>query len=305
MFNTVKLELPGANPSRELYEFTIQKGSGNKVLIIPIEGVISESAGSTLFGGFRPSMLSTVIESIQLAKKDYSIKGVILKIDSPGGTVSGSEIIYKELKKLKQERDIPIVAMFMSTAASGGYYVAMASDRIVALPSNVTGSIGVIMSRFNLKEGLDKLGIKEQSIVSGENKKIGSPFVDMKPEQEKILKGIVDDLYQQFLSVVKEGRKNSNATRITQIADGRIFSSSEALKEGLIDKVGFFEDALQELYSRPNYNGSKSPAIIYYNYSDYNVKNPYQISSIDLDENPLEKILKIQTQTRFLYLWNY
>ncbi len=277
----------------------------SRIAIIPIEGVISESEGGSigLLGGRNPSMVEFVISALDEARNDSSVFAVILKIDSPGGTVTASEIIYQEIMKFKSQTKIPVIAMFMSTAASGGYYVAMAADKIVALPSNVTGSIGVIMQRFNVKGGLEKLGIKDESITSGENKQIGSPFVELKPDQEKILKRVVNNLYDQFVGVVVKSRK-SVSSRISSVADGRIFSAGDALKEDLIDKVGYFPDAIEMAKSQPNYYGSKNPRIIYYSYDgDRHLKSPYQISTSNPSRIGLEDLIQLKMQNKFLYLW--
>jgi protease IV len=307
MFNSVKL--PGSDRAGSMHEEVVVSGDRSKVLIIPIDGVISEDSvrgGNILLGeDARPSMVSYVIDVLDRAKRDRYVNGIILKINSPGGTVTASEIIYREILKFKKDTGIPVVAMFMGIAASGGYYVAMSSDKIVAFPSGVTGSIGVIMQRFNVKEGLDKLGIKEQSITSGENKKIGSPFVDLKPEQEKILKGIVNDMYEQFFTVVKNNRKSVSSTRLRELADGRIFSSPEALKEGLVDSVGYFDDSVNTLTKQEKYLGSSRPTIVYYTFYNQPVRSPYQISYGGQDEISVEQILKSHLHSRFFYLWSY
>jgi protease IV len=305
-FTNVSLGGLGGSSSANVIASTVKEGNwSSKIAIIPIEGVITESEESrvSLIGSqTRPSMVDFVISSLDLAKRDKSVYAVILKIDSPGGTVTASEIIYQEIMKFKADTKIPVIAMFMSTAASGGYYVAMAADKIVAIPSNVTGSIGVIMQRFNVKGGLDKLGIKDESITSGENKTIGSPFVELKSDQEKILKRVVNNLYDQFVKVVTSNRK-SVSSKISQVADGRIFSATDALKEDLIDQVGYFPDAIEMVKGQNNYHGSKNPSIVYYSYSKKDVISPYQVSSQHSTKISLEDIIQLKLQNKFLYLW--
>lgn len=197
----------------------------------------------------------------------------------------------------------------MDTAASGAYYISMATDLVIAHPTSVTGSIGVILSGINVKEGLDKLGVKDQSIRSGGNKTIGSPLEDLSPEQRKLLQSIVDDLFEKFFEVVKNGRPGKNPVELRKIADGRIFTASQALQHGLIDRIGYFDNAVQETMALPNYKktaGNNSPRIIYYSQSTEKKANFYQVQSPELrPDSTISKILGTGRQIRFLYIWSY
>lgn len=301
--------LGGPGKSAELREKLLTGKNEDKILIIPIDGVISDEGERTFFGGQEDSILAGVKKQLELAELDPEIKAVILKINSPGGSVTSSDILYREVLQFKTKKKIPVVSLFMDTAASGAYYIAMASDLIIAHPTTVTGSIGVILSGINFKEGLDKLGIKDQSIRSGGNKTIGSPLEDLTPEQRKLLQSIVDDLYEKFFEVVKTGRPGKNPTELRKIADGRIFTASQALQHGLIDKVGYFDNAIQETMALPNYRktpGNTSPRIIYYSQSVEKRANFYQVQSPELKiDSPISKIFGAGKQVRFLYLWSY
>ncbi|MBM9501799.1 signal peptide peptidase SppA [Leptospira sp. 201903071] len=305
----VNANLGGPGKSAELREKLLTGKNEDKILIIPIDGVISDEGEKTFFGGQEDSILAGVKKQLELAELDPEIKAVILKINSPGGSVTSSDILYREILQFKNKKKIPVVSLFMDTAASGAYYIAMATDLIVAHPTTVTGSIGVILSGINFKEGLDKLGIKDQSIRSGGNKTIGSPLEDLTPEQRKLLQSIVDDLYEKFFEVVKTGRPGKNPTELRKIADGRIFTASQALQHGLIDKVGYFDNAIQETMALPNYRktpGNTSPRIIYYSQSAEKRANFYQVQSPELKlDSPISKILGAGKQVRFLYLWSY
>ncbi|TGL77388.1 signal peptide peptidase SppA [Leptospira yasudae] len=305
----INTSLGGPAKSPELREKLLSGRQEDKILIVPIDGVISDEGEKTFFGGQEDSILAGVKKQLELAELDPEIKAVILKINSPGGSVTASDILYREVLQFKTKKKIPVVALFMDTAASGAYYISMAADLVIAHPTSVTGSIGVILSGINVKEGLDKLGIKDQSIRSGGNKTIGSPLEDLSPEQRKLLQSIVDDLYEKFFEVVKTGRPGKNASELRKIADGRIFTASQALHHGLIDKIGYFDNAVQETMSLPNYKktpGNTNPRIIYYSQSTDKRANFYQVQSPELrPDSPISKILGTGRQVRFLYLWSY
>ncbi len=306
-FNSIRfLDLP--ERSLELNEYVLSGTDKDKILLISLEGVISDSRSTGAFGIETDEPLTARIkEELKKASKDPNIKGVILKVNSPGGGVTASDVLYRELLSFKQMTGIPIVALFMDTAASGGYYVSMACDKIVAHPTTVTGSIGVIVTGINIKEGLDKIGVKDQSFMSGANKNILSPFAEMTPEKKKIIQGIVDSLFERFFQIVKNNRKHVDEPKLRQLADGRIFTAEQALKEGLIDKIGYFEDATQVLMSLPTYKksiGNDSPRIVTYTVYKKPVKNFYQTQTIN--ESLLDTIsikLKQHTEIKFMYLW--
>jgi len=311
--NSVKFPTLGPDKDAELLEHVMEGTDKDKILILSIDGVISESpTGASIFGGGGgESTVSAIINDLIKASFDKDIKGVILKVNSPGGTVTGSDLIYRELMKYKASTGVPIVALFMDKAASGGYYVAMAADKIVSLPTSVTGSVGVILSGFNVKEGLDKLGVKDQSITSGQNKAIGSPFLEMKPEQRMILQSIVTNLYERFFSIVKLNRQNVPEQKLREICDGRIFTAEQALKEGMIDKVGYIEDTIMELMKMEKYSKNASPnntrpRLVYYSHIKQKVRSVYQIIAEESNQfSTLENLLKATTEIKFMYLWSY
>ena len=311
--NSVKFPTLGPDKEAELLEHVMEGTDKDKILILSIDGVISETpTGASIFGGGGgESTVSAIINDLIKASFDKDIKGVILKVNSPGGTVTGSDLIYRELMKYKASTGVPIVALFMDKAASGGYYVAMAADKIVSLPTSVTGSVGVILSGFNEKEGLDKLGVKDQSITSGQNKAIGSPFLEMKPEQKMILQSIVSNLYERFFSIVKLNRQNVPEQKLREICDGRIFTADQALKEGMIDKVGYIEDTIMELMKMEKYSKNASPnntrpRLVYYSHIKQKVRSVYQIMAEESNQfSTLENLLKATTEIKFMSLWSY
>ena len=226
----------------KLQETTISGEGRDKVLLIDISGALTTSKDSGLFS--EPSLPARLKEELTKAEKDDHIKAIILRINTPGGTVTSSDILYHELQEFKQKQKVPIIASIMDLGTSGGYYVAMASDYIFAHPSTITGSIGVIMLTLNGQGFLEKIGIEPTAIISGPKKSMGSPFRAMKEEERAIFQDVIDRLYARFLAVVKQGRPNLNTSKIRQLADGRIYTADIAKTEGLIDEIGYLDDAI-------------------------------------------------------------
>ena len=206
----------------------VQGGSiGDKVAVIDITGAISRT--------------QTTIEQIHQYRDDQAIKAIVLRINSPGGSVAPVQEIYSELKKLEK----PIVASMGSTAASGGYYIAAIADEILANPGTLTGSIGVIMQFTQIKGLYEKIGLEQQVVKSGKFKDTGSPVRDLTDEERELLQATLDDVHNQFIDAVFEGRQE-HLTReeIVTLADGRIFSGQQALEHKLVDQLGNLPDAI-------------------------------------------------------------
>lgn len=232
---------PGQGP---LQEAQVDGTGKAKVLLVEISGMISSQEKEGLFRQ-TPSMIANVKEQLTKAAKDDQIKAVVLRINTPGGTVTASDIIYHELKTFKANRKIPIIASIMDLGTSGGYYIAAAADRVLAHPSSVTGSIGVIMLTVNAKGLLEKIGVEATAVTSGPRKDMGSPFRTMTTEERAIFQGLIDSFYQRFLSIVQEGRSNLQMEQIKRLADGRIYTGEQAKEAGLVDEIGYLEDAVE------------------------------------------------------------
>jgi protease-4 len=214
----------------------------NKIAIIDVEGLIlNAKVGGLLSDG--DNMMSTFRERLDAAADDPNVKAVVLRINSPGGAVTASDIMYQDVMRFRHETGKPVVACMMDVAASGGYYLAMSSDRIFAHPTTVTGSIGVIMSLYNASGLFAMLGVKSNPIKSGPNKDIGNPAREMTDEERAILQGMVDSFYEQFVQVVARGR-GLPEERVRALADGRVYTGLDAKKLGLVDEVGYLEDAI-------------------------------------------------------------
>ena len=201
---------------------------GDKVAVIDIVGVISRT--------------DTVIDQIHQYRDDQTVKAIVLRINSPGGSVAPVQEIYSELRKLEK----PIVASMGSTAASGGYYIAAIADEILANPGTLTGSIGVIMQFTKLKGLYEKIGLEQQVIKSGKFKDTGSSMRDMTDEERALLQATLDDVHNQFIDAVFEGRQ-AHLTReeIVTLADGRVFSGQQAFGHKMVDQLGNLPDAIE------------------------------------------------------------
>ena len=204
-------------------------GGGGAVALVKIEGLLVTS--------------DSVVDELNDYADDRSVKAIVLRIDSPGGGVVASQEIYNAVRNAKKEGKL-IVASMGSVAASGGYYVAAAADKIVANPGTLTGSIGVKMEFANVEKLLEKIGVKGMVVKAGEYKDVGSPFRDMTEQEKKLLQDVIDDVHGQFIDAVAEGR-GLPAADVKAIADGRIFTGRQALAIKLVDQLGDLADSIQ------------------------------------------------------------
>jgi len=202
---------------------------GGKVAVIPVAGMISDS--------------EQVIEQLKKFGADNAVKAIVLRINSPGGGVAPSQEIYEEVRKLNARK--PVLTSMGSIAASGGYYIAAATRKVYANPGTMTGSIGVVMPFVNVKDLVDKIGLKGMAVKSGEFKDIGSPLREMTPQDRQILQSVVDNVHLQFVNAVAAGR-NLPREEVSRIADGRILTGEQALALGLVDALGNLEDTVAD-----------------------------------------------------------
>ena len=202
---------------------------GQRVGVIEVQGVIEES--------------ESILRQIKSMRDDSQVKAIVVRIDSPGGAVAPSQEIYAALVKLREGTKKPVVVSMSSIAASGGYYVACAADSILATPGTLTGSIGVLIEFPEIHEVLRKVGIGFEVVKSAEHKDIGSPFRPLTDKERALLQEMVDDVFDQFVEVVEQQRHLSRDS-VLAVADGRIFSGRQAVKLGLVDRTGDYQDAL-------------------------------------------------------------
>jgi protease-4 len=239
---TVKVSLfeePGP-----LKETTVSGFGRDKVLLLDISGVILEGPHRIL--GLLKGVTSParVKEELEKAAKDRRIKAVVIKINSPGGTVAASDVILHDLQAFKAERGLPVVVCLQGLATSGGYYVAQAGDTIIAYPTCITGSIGVLAMKLNLRGLMDKVGVDDDMVKSGRWKDFWSPFRPASPKEKEMMQQIIDQFYRSFVDVVATGRKLS-LQEARQAADGRIFTADQAKDLKLVDQLGYLDDALE------------------------------------------------------------
>jgi len=251
-------------------------------------------------------MVQEIVSQFRLAEEDENIKAVVLQINTPGGSTTASDILYKEIVRLKQKTGVKVVAAMMDVAASGGYYVSLPADSIFAHPTTVTGSIGVLFMTPKVTRLMDKIGLDVEISKSGENKDMLSPFRASTEEEDKIMRDLIDELGARFLSLVAEHRK-INQSDLAQISTGRVYLAKEALQTGLIDEIGYLEDAISKA---KNLAGLPADAkVIVYRRTEYPDDNLYNTS---LSEYPGGKVTLIDSSfldyisslhTGFYYLW--
>jgi protease-4 len=210
-----------------LSDLIVEPGDG-RVGVVEIQGVITES--------------KEILSLIKRFREDDDIKAIVIRIDSPGGVIGPSQEIYREIRKTTPEKKI--IASMGSIAASGGYYIAAATNGIVANPGTITGSIGVILAYTNFRAVLDKIGMVPVVIKSGPLKDMGSPTKEMSKEEKEVLQGFVDQAHRQFVTAIADGRK-MDIEHVKSLADGRIYTGEEAVRQGLVDRLGNFEDAIE------------------------------------------------------------
>lgn len=276
-------------------------GAGSRVAVIPVEGVIGDE------------MAKSVNRYLKQYGNDSRVKAIILRVNSPGGGVSASQEIYREVKRIKEEKKKKVVVSMGSVAASGGYYIAAPADLIIANPGTVTGSIGVITEWLNYKELAEWAKLKPVVFKSGELKDAGSPIKDVSEKDRAYFQGMIEQLYNQFVGIVAEGRSGRgaqgnelNAERVRQLADGRVYTGEDALNNGLIDKLGNYEDAVRATAELVGIKGE--PNII----TPPKPREGISLLDLLLGATPIKNIspselpnqvLNLDTSAKFKYQW--
>jgi protease-4 len=294
-------------PAQPLREKVIEGEGRTKILLVDISGFISEadkSRGSML--AEEVPLLARVKEELLKAEQDKAVAGLILRINSPGGTVAASDILYHEILAFKKRSGARVTACIMGLGTSGAYYIAAAADEIIAVPTAVTGSIGVIAMWFDVRDLMAKIGVGTETVKSGDKKDLWSPFRPSTPEETKIMQHIIDRFYHRFIDAVAAGRKHVlNRAEILKLADGRVYTADQALDGKLVDRIGYLDDAIAAtksvlkvseasviVYHRPGayrstvYGGTPSPG-------------PQTINLINISGDSLSLLPEV----KFLYLW--
>jgi protease-4 len=296
--------LPSLNLEKKWVEqfVTGDENSSDKIIILPIQGIIMTQETSSLLSSKNACTPDKIQELLKLASDDIHAKAIILLINSPGGGVTASDIIYRTIKEFKQKHpDKPIIALMQDTAASGGYYISCSADYVMAHPTTITGSNGVISMFFALEDLMGKIGVETVVIKSGKAKDTGSPFRRMTDEEKTSMQKIIDEMYNRFLDIVAEARKNSlTRDEIKVIADGRILTGQEALKVKLVDSVGYMTDAYNKTL---NLAHLKSAKVIKYQKSSGLFDNMFMGPTPSLELTYLAEIVLKTNSSQFMYLW--
>jgi protease-4 len=290
-----------------LVERTVQGQGDNKILLIEVSGVIGETQEEGLFSA-GPGLVQSVRDALRAAREDSAIQGVILSVDSPGGGVTASDIIRREIVSFREETGIPVVALFGDVAASGGYYVASGADYIVAHPTTITGSIGVIMPLLGAKDLLQKIGVEIRPIKSGAMKDSGAFYRDLTAEELAYFQNIVDRLFARFVDLVYDGMQR-RAVKITReqllaYCDGRVLTGPEAKEIGFVDEIGYADDAFRVACAKADISPDNTRLVTYQHkpslleiiLAKAAAPSPKGIT-IDLGA------LKGKPTPRFMYLW--
>lgn len=290
---------------RPLEEETVEGKGKAKILLMDVSGVLSDETGGLVLGSPPPRVpiVARVREELQKAEEDDNVKALIVRINSPGGTITASDLIYREIDTFKTRRKIPVIAVTMDVAASGGYYAALAADTIVALPTSVTGSIGVIMLTVNAKGLMEKIGVAPLAIKSGEMKDAGSPFRPLTAEERAVFQSVIDQMYGRFVTLIARSRKIPE-DRVRTFADGRIYTAEQAKTLGLVDEIGYMDDVVKA--ARKAAGVEEARVIMYQRPKDYRA-NFYSAAPAPVPglESSLQQLTALVSGSgpRFLYLW--
>ena len=301
----------GNSPAgRKITTSVVQEADGwtrDRVAIIDVTGMITNRSRSGLLSEIE-NPVGLLHEKLEDARRDAHIKAVIIRLNTPGGTVTASDAMYREVMRFKQKSQKPVVGLMMDVAASGGYYLACATDEIVAYPTTITGSIGVIVQTFSVKPMLDRWGVKTDAIVSGPNKDAGSPLSEMSPEQRAIFQGLVDQFYANFVEVVKTNRPGIEAASIMTVTDGRVFTGTEAKTLGLVDQTGDLYDAFETAKQRAGIDDAQ--LVLYHREGDFAGSAYAQAPAVGGGAGTQINLAQINMDAQamsstdvFLYLW--
>lgn len=290
----------------KMQEVVLRTGAGpDKILMIDVSGTIA----STVDAGFparEGDVVSRVYARLRSAADDPLVKGVILRLDTPGGEVTASDIVYHEVLRYRDRTRRPVVGLMMGVAASGGYYIASACDRIIAHPTALTGSIGVFFIFPDAHELLAKVGVKVNVVKSRDFKDAGGPFREMTAEERRLFQGLIDEYYETFLAAVLKGRRGTvSGEELRALADGRVWTAKQALDLKLVDGLGYFEDAVGEV---ERLAGARNTSVIGYTYYPKTESNIYAAApgapSLGLPTaGRAAETLLASLKSGFYYLW--
>jgi len=290
---------------QKLCESVVRRDPGllvtDKIALVDVDGLWLNRRPTGLLGPDE-NPVSLFAEKLDAAQADPNVRAVILRINSPGGGVTASDIMYKRLVQLRTDKGIPVVAIIQDVGASGAYYIACGADKIIAHPTSVVGSIGVIIQTVSLAGTMKMLGIEAKAITSGPRKDLASPLKPLDEKDIQILRGIVDEYYDRFVHVVDRGRAQLGIEQIKKLADGRVFTGRQAKDNGLVDDLGYLDDAIA--LAKKLSGAERVKVVMYHRPLGYR-PNVYaagaapQVNMINVELGDLARL----TQPQFLYLW--
>ncbi len=255
---------------------TDDNASAAKIALIEVRGLIVDAATPALLGqGQNP--VDMLVAELARAEQDRAVKAVVLRIDSPGGSVTASDVMYRELRRFMARTNKPVIASLATVAASGGYYLALGADEIVTEPTCITGSIGVIFPTFNFSGAMQRWGIQSRAVVSRPNKDLASPFEPIEEAHYAILQSLVDEQYARFRGLVVERRPTLDQSRLDEATDGRIVSGLRAIELGLADSAGGVREAFEVAKARAGVDGAR---LVRYHAPDQMPRTPYANASL-------------------------
>ena len=298
--NLVEINLgPKAQP---LVERTVSGQGRAKVLLIDVSGVMFVGAARNPLSPFGPAadMVSRLAEELDAARRDPDVKALLVRIDSPGGTVAAADLVHHELERYKKEARVPVVAAMMGVCASGGYYAAMAADRVTALPSTVTGSIGVISVKLDLSGIMDKVGVRTETVKTAVYKDMWSPFRPATEEERRLMQGLIDDFFRRFKEVVRQGRPRMTPSQLAEATTAKVFTASQALALGLIDQIAYPDEAVG--IAKKMAGLTEARVVVYHRPGGY---RPTIYSQADpaLAPPSLTDLLPLAAAPQLMYLW--
>ncbi len=302
----ISVNLPFFSEDQPLRQYRVGGEGKYKILIVDVSGIILSDEVKSFTGIVQKrNMLMFIKEVLDKAREDRKIKALVLRINSPGGTVTASDLIYREILKFRKDTGIPVYASMIDLAASGALYIAMACDAIYASPTTVTGSIGVIFQNVEIKELLDKVGIRDRTVKSGDKKDMGSPLRKMTDEEIAIMTEITLEMYEKFVDVIADSRKQLSREDILKIADGRILSAKKALESGIIDGILYYDDVIDRALLNA---GIENAQIITYNRPGAYEPNIYSMpgglgGNLSVLELIKKGVLGLNSPASFMYLW--
>ncbi len=265
----IRLFSDAADPLRE---YTLEGSGAEKILLISVQGTISDMPQKGLVRS-TPSMVQQVVSQLKKAEQDGHVKAVLFKVSSPGGTIVASDILYHEISSYRDRTGAKIVVSMLDVAASGAYYLSLPADMIMPHPNTIMGSVGVIFLRPRVRGLMDKIGLGVDVVKSGRNKDMGSPFRDSTEEEQKIMQKAVNDFGERFIRLVQKHRKLQEPA-MREVSTARVMTADEALEWGLVDRIGYLSDAVKEAKTLARladdarlvvYRRSKIPDDNYYN----------------------------------------